>query len=417
MQMIRQAAPLAIIVDDEPDIRKFVSIIAAEAGFAVETAAHGGELLQVLGNRSPAVVVLDLHMSQSDGIQVMNELATHHVATKIVIFSGSDQRILETSADIARQRGLTVSAILQKPTRRAELFQVLRQLNLESAPFSPATLRTCLDERRLTLHYQPKISLPTFDVVGCEALLRCTDPAGRAVSPELVISTAEDAGLVDDITEWVLQEAVEQRRLWSEQGLPLGIAVNLSARSSFNRDLPEMFATLCHDQHVPCDAVTVELTESAVMNDQLLGMEAIVRFRLKGFKLSIDDFGTGYSSLLRLKQLPFTEIKVDKSFVTTMHASRDNAIIVKAIIQLAQSMEMHSVIEGVEDQQALDFVTGLGCNEVQGYFVSRPTVGSDIPGFVKAWQWRKHGMYRHSDQTQPRVEGTDHQETPVEHHR
>src|SRR3546814_20229786 len=117
---------------------------------------------------------------------------------------------------------------------------------------------------------------------------------------------------------------------------------------------------------LPFSAVTVELTESAVMDDRLLATEAMVRLRLKGFNLSIDDFGTGYSSLLRLKHIPFTEMKVDKSFVVALHQSRDNAVIVKAIIQLARNLEMRCVTEGVEDRKALEFVVGQGCDEAQG---------------------------------------------------
>jgi EAL domain-containing protein (putative c-di-GMP-specific phosphodiesterase class I) len=128
------------------------------------------------------------------------------------------------------------------------------------------------------------------------------------------------------------------------------------------------------------------------MDDRLLAMETMVRLRLKGFRLSIDDFGTGYSSLLRLKQLPFTELKVDKSFVIGLHDSRDHAVIVRAIIQLARNLEMRSVVEGVEDEKALDFVAGLGCNEAQGYFIARPMAGPELSGFTKTWQWRQDSL-------------------------
>lgn len=390
MQAPGQIAPLTIVVDDEPSIREFVKTVAEQAGFAVEMAADGRELLAMLSDRSPSVIILDLNMSDTDGVQVMRELAARHLKSKIVIFSGSDVRVLETSSEIARQRGLTISAVLQKPVRKVELLNILRQINLESELFSSTTLRSCLDENLITLHYQPKISLPSLEAVGCEALLRCQDPAGRAVPPETVIAVAEKAGMIDEVTEWVFRHAMEQRRHWSEQGLDLGIAVNLSARCSFNQDLPELFVDCCNKNNVPMEAVTIELTETAVMNDQLLAMETMVRLRLKGFDLSIDDFGAGYSSLLRLKQMPFTEMKVDKSFVTALHDSRDNAVIVKAIIQLARSLEMRCVVEGVEDQAALDFASGFGCDAAQGYFIARPMPATEIAGFIKSWQWRKN---------------------------
>jgi EAL domain-containing protein (putative c-di-GMP-specific phosphodiesterase class I) len=128
------------------------------------------------------------------------------------------------------------------------------------------------------------------------------------------------------------------------------------------------------------------------MDDELVSRETLVRLRLKGFKLSVDDFGTGYSSLLRLKQLPFTEIKIDKSFVTNLHGSRDDAAITKAIIQLARSLDLRCVIEGAETQQAIDYAARLGCDEAQGYFISKPIASAQLDAFMKTWQWRKNAL-------------------------
>jgi EAL domain-containing protein (putative c-di-GMP-specific phosphodiesterase class I) len=392
MQGSEHAVPVAIVVDDEPDIREYVASVAQEAGFEIKTAGSGSELLSILAEPFPHIIVLDLNMANSDGVQVMRELAVRRVSSKIVIFSGTDLRIIEASSEIARQHGLAIGAILQKPVRKAELLRVLQRLNQESAPFSWATLQACLAGKLLTLHYQPKIAVPSFEVVGCEALLRCVDPVGRAIPPETVVSVAESGGIIDEVTEWVFREAIAQRQRWSAQGLEMDVSVNLSARSTFNQDLPELFAAICAENGVPTGAVTIELTESSVMDDRLLAMETMVRLRLKGFRLSIDDFGTGYSSLLRLKQLPFTELKVDKSFVIGLHDSRDHAVIVRAIIQLARNLEMRSVVEGVEDEKALDFVAGLGCNEAQGYFIARPMAGPELSGFTKTWQWRQDSL-------------------------
>lgn len=389
MPKTEPSAPLAIVVDDDPAIRQFVGAVAELAGFTVAKAENGQELLGLLNDRSPALIILDLHMASIDGVAVMRELAARRITSKIVIFSGSDLRVLETSSEIARQRGLTITAVLQKPVRKEDLLQLLRRVILENEVFSAATLRECMSQKLIALHYQPKISLTSHQVIGVEALLRCSDPVGRPIGPEAVIAIAEDAEIVDELTEWVFREAVGQQRRWSEQGTNLGMAINLSARCSFNQDLPELFAGICAELEVPNDAVTIELTESAVMNDQLLAMESIVRLRLLGFRLSIDDFGIGYSSLLRLKSLPFTEMKVDKSFVTALHESRDNSVIVRAIVQLARSLEMESVVEGIEDQAAMDFATSLGCHAAQGYFIGRPVPGPEIGGFMKAWHWRQ----------------------------
>lgn len=396
MQGCGNVALMAFVVDDEPAIREFVAAVARQAGFDVKMAGSGNELLGLLAESFPHIIILDLNMANTDGVQVMRQLAERAVGSKIVIFSGSDVRVIEASSEIAQQRGLTIGAILQKPVRKVELLEVLQRLARESAPFTPATLRACLDAHLITLSYQPKISLPSCEVVGCEALLRCVDPGGRAVAPEKVIAVAEDGGLVDEVTEWVFREAIRQLEHWSRAGLDLGIAVNFSPRSTFNQDLPELLSGICAEQRVATDAVTVELTETAVMDDRLSAMETLVRLRLKGFRLSIDDFGTGYSSLLRLKQLPFTELKVDKSFTIALHGSRDNAVIVRAMIQLAKNLDMRSVIEGVEDKAALEFVARSGAAEAQGYFIGRPVGGVEVPGFIKTWAWKRGSLQQNS---------------------
>lgn len=384
-----ESRPLAIIVDDEAGIRRFVRLAAEEAGFDVMEAESGSHLLEKLADCAPALIVLDLQMSSTDGVETLRELAERKVTAKIILFSGTDIRTLESTRDIARRRGIDISAILQKPVRRNELIDKLRQLNLESQPFTANTLRKCLDQQLVSVHYQPKLSLGTLDIVGAEALLRCRDEIGRFIPPDKVVETAEAAGMIDELTERVFRLALQQRQTWSQSRMDLDMAINVSPRCSFDRRFPELLADLCAETNVPATAVTIELTETAVMDTEILGMEALIRLRLKGFRLSIDDFGTGYSSLIRLKQLPFSEIKVDKSFVIDLAGSRDNEVIVKTIIRLAQDMDLHCVIEGVEDQDALRYAARLGCNDAQGYFIARPMPGADIPGFLKTWAWRK----------------------------
>lgn len=386
------SAPQLFVVDDEPGICQFVAAVGTQAGFLSRTAASAKDLLVLLGESLPAVIVLDLNMAETDGVQILAELANRQLAAKIIIFSGSDVRVLESVRQLAEQQGLTIAAILQKPVRKAQLFDIFQRIYQENEPFSVATLRGCLEQNLLSLHFQPKISLATFDVIGCEALLRCRDNAGRPIAPEVVVTTAEESGMIDELSIWTFREAIGHRARWSDLGLDLSVAINLSARSAGNPELPSLFAAICAEKQVAPDSITIELTESAAMDDALVSTETLVRLRLKGFKLSVDDFGTGYSSLLRLKQLPFTEIKIDKSFVANVHGSRDDAAITKAIIHLARSLDLRCVIEGAETQQAIDYAAGLGCDEAQGYFVSKPLANAQLEAFLKTWQWRKNAL-------------------------
>jgi EAL domain-containing protein (putative c-di-GMP-specific phosphodiesterase class I) len=377
-----------LVVDDDAGLRKFAEMLTEAAGFRPETAASGVEALSRVEALDPAVVLLDLQMPGKDGIDVMHGMAEIKSRAKLVIF-GHDRRTLDVAAEIARQRGLAVAAALSKPLAADKLREVLARLSLELCTFDEDRLRECLDAGLIALHYQPKIRLPEREVVGVEALLRCLDSAGRPISPEAVLNVAEQCGAVDELSQAVFAVAIKQRRAWSDEGLDLGMAVNLSARGAVGRDLPERLHDLCMSNGVPPESVTIELTETAVMNDNLLAMETLVRLRLRGFHLSIDDFGTGYSSLVRLQQLPFSELKIDKSFVTMRQKSPENDVIIRTLSQLASNLDLNCVIEGVEDEETLNLAESVGCNCAQGYLISPALPPDSVPRFAKEWRTRQ----------------------------
>ena len=372
MDATRQNRPVTLIVDDEPGIRNFVQHVAESVGMQAVGAVSGSDALSKLKTLSPTIIVMDMQMPNGDGVQLIQGLAGLHIKAKIVIISGADTRLLEVSAEIARQRGLDIGAVLHKPVRFEELRRTLSELYSATMPFSATSLRKIIDSETPILHYQPKVRLTDAGFCGVEALLRCRDAADRPVDPEFAIDLAEHSGLMTELNDRIFREAVEQRRQWSENGRELDIAINLCASVSFERDLPERLTEMCEEHKVPSTAIILEMTERALERDNLVAMETMTRLRLMGFRLSIDDFGAGHSSLVRLRQMPFTELKIDKSFVTNLERSSENAVIVRSLVQLAQNLEMHCVIEGVEDAYALKFAAGLGCSEAQGYHIARP---------------------------------------------
>jgi EAL domain-containing protein (putative c-di-GMP-specific phosphodiesterase class I) len=401
-----QNRPLTLIVDDEPGIRNFVQHVAESVGMQAVGASSGSDALAKLKTISPAIIVMDMQMPNGDGVQLIQGLAGLGIKAKIVIISGADTRLLEVSAEIARQRGLDIGAVLHKPVRFEELRRTLSELYSTTMPFSATTLRTLIDGDMPILHYQPKIRLNDASFFGVEALLRCHDAANRAVAPELAISIAEQAGLMSELNTRIFRSAIEQRRLWSEGGRELNVAINIPASASFDLDLPDQLAAICAEQHVPNDAIILEMTESCLERDNLVAMETMARLRLMGFHLSIDDFGTGHSSLVRLRQMPFTELKIDRSFVVKLEKSTENAVIVRSLVQLAQNLEMNCVIEGVEDAYALKFAAELGCNEAQGFHIARPMSASEIREFELTWRWRRASLETpvgHLPATEPAV--------------
>ena len=235
----------------------------------------------------------------------------------------------------------------------------------------------------LRLVYQPKVSCADGSLVRVEALMRWTDAELGAVSPTRFVPLAEAHGLIDALTQWALRNALRQWRSWKADGLDTAVAVNISAVSLEHLDFPDLVERMCRALDVPIDRLVLELTEGATQPLIKL-MDTLTRFRIKGVGLAVDDFGTGYSGLIQLRRLPFTEIKIDRQFVTDLPHSRDDAVIVRAVVELAHGLGLSVTAEGVETIEQLATLRDFGCDLVQGYLLAHPLE----PGDLVAWASR-----------------------------
>jgi len=238
-------------------------------------------------------------------------------------------------------------------------------------------LQLAVERGELSLLYQPKIAFGSGSVVGAEALTRWQHPTSGSIDPSTFIPLAERAGIIDSLTDWVLGTALKQWVSWRDQGVTMNVAVNISALTLRDVDFPDALQRRCQLEGVPPEQVTVELTEGATQHVVRL-LDTLTRFRIKGMGVALDDFGTGYSSLLQLRQLPFTELKIDQHFIHDATTAEDSRLIVKSVIDLAHALGLKAVAEGVEDSATLDLLAALGCDEVQGYFVARPMAPGDL---------------------------------------
>jgi len=245
-----------------------------------------------------------------------------------------------------------------------------------------------LEEQRLRMVYQPKVSLRDGALIRVEALVRWDDPELGPVEPSRFVPLAEEHGLIDDLTQWGLRTILRQWLDWREEGLDTCIAFNISALSLQHLDFPDLVERMCRALDVPTDRLVLELTEGATQPLVKL-MDTLTRFRIKGIGLAIDDFGTGYSSLMQLRQLPFTEVKVDRGFVADLPRSRDCRLIVQSITELAHGLGLTATAEGVETLEQLRLVRELGCDVVQGYLISPPLAAEELQPwrrkFRRAW--------------------------------
>jgi len=233
-------------------------------------------------------------------------------------------------------------------------------------------LRHAVEHGELRLYYQPKVSLDSSTVHAAEALIRWVHPTRGLVPPGLFIPFAEHTGYIKVLTHWVLGEAIRQCGVWRREGLQLQVSVNISARDLMNRDLPDAISALLTEHEVPAGMLCLEITESGFMEDPAHAQKVLERLAQIGLQLSIDDYGTGYSSLSYIMQLPVTELKIDRSFVSHMSGDRALTTIVRSTIELGHSLGLKVIAEGVEDRQGFALLRELGCDGAQGYYMSPP---------------------------------------------
>jgi diguanylate cyclase (GGDEF)-like protein len=233
-------------------------------------------------------------------------------------------------------------------------------------------LRQALSRGQLELYYQPKIHAPSAQIMGVEALLRWHHPKRGIISPEIFIPLAERHGLIDALGDWVIDEACQQARRWRDQGLRMRVAVNVSAHQLRHHDLPACIGDALKRHHINPALLTCEITESVAMEDTEVTMRFFTDVAALGVHLSIDDFGSGYSSLAYLRKLPATELKIDRSFVLDLETSAEARKIAQAVVQLAQSLNMTVVAEGVETDEQYRLLRSFGCDQLQGFLFAKP---------------------------------------------
>jgi diguanylate cyclase (GGDEF)-like protein len=244
--------------------------------------------------------------------------------------------------------------------------------------------RQAMETGQVKIHYQPKISLPSREILGVEALVRWRHPEFGDLHPDEFVPAVEAAGLVDALTDFVLEQSLIKVRKWMDRGLRIGVAVNLSVRSLANLSFPDSVAAALTKHRVPPELLTLELTESGVMADPQRALPVLRALSNHGVVLAVDDFGTGYSSLAYLRQLPVDEVKIDKSFVFGMGSDLGDLAVVRSIVELGHSLGLTVVAEGVEEDVARDQLAAMGCDVAQGYLISRPLSEERLEAWLQA---------------------------------
>ncbi|MDP1784230.1 MAG: EAL domain-containing protein, partial [Sulfuricurvum sp.] len=306
-------------------------------------------------------------------------VTTPSIGIAIYPYDGEDFETLLKNADTAMYQAKRFSRnAFHFFTQEMQLHSA-RNLQLVNA------LRHALERNELQLHYQPQISTQDGRIIGAEALLRWTHPKLGMISPAEFIPIAEDSGQIIQIGEWVLRTAVHQMKAWKENGFnPMVIAVNLSAVQFQQKNIVELITNILDEAQLPHEYLELELTEAVTMNNPQSAIAVMNRLHAQGIRMSIDDFGTGYSSLSYLKQFKVYKLKIDQSFIRNIADDPEDQAIVRAIIDMAKSLGLQTIAEGVETAQQLAFLRHYKCNEIQGYYYSKPLSVVEFENFFKS---------------------------------
>lgn len=389
-----------VILDDNEPVAQFLASVGRGCNWRVDTVSNGTDFQALIAASPPDAIMLDLQLGSSDGVEQLHFLRELGFRGAIILMSGFDARVLASAGDIGASLGLSIVGVLEKPAPVARVRALLDAIARGGAAPAVATaavepagealtaaaVARAMDAGWLELHLQPIVTARHHVVAAAEALVRCRDPMLGLVEPDRFIAAAEEnPEVIDRLTMWVAETGAAQYSKLAATGRDIRICINVSGRSLGSLDFADRMAAVLERGAVPQGAIGLEITESVATHDLDATASVLTRLRLKGFPLAIDDFGTGHSSLTTLRRLPFSTIKIDKSFVSELETSSDSLTIVRAVIGLAHDLHLTSVAEGVTSADVADRLADLGIDCLQGYHFSGPLPFDGFMAWLRDW--------------------------------
>lgn len=393
-------SPSIQLLDDDPFILILLKGMLLKQGVQrIETNVDTEEVLHQVATETfmPEIIFLDLHMPKIDGLAVIRELALINYRGHIALMSGDNDTVLRAAAKLANAHNIKVLGYLKKPIKpqhlsvilqrwRSEPFTAEQERALLRDSYSSEDLKTAIMRGEITNYYQPKVRLSTGEVCGLEALARWQHPTKGLISPSVFIPLAEQYGLIDQLTQQVVENALMEMKRWEVLGAHWGpVAINISMDSLRSADLIEKIFRQIGTSSITPEQLSFEVTESRLIEDTCNALEILTRLRLHNFNVSLDDFGTGYATFSQLIDFPFTELKIDQRFVHGASHDREVKHFYNVSLRLANDFYLSVVAEGVEDRSDWDFVQASGDVLAQGFFIARPMPAAALNDWHLEW--------------------------------
>lgn len=384
-----------LLVDDSALQRECAAELLETLGLSlIAQAASGREALTLLRRLAeqqlpPPLLILDLEMPEMDGIELLLQLHEEDLCPSVVLSSGCEEAVVATVLDMIRTLRLPLLGNLPKPLSGKDLHGLLQHLpHLASPPVEEAirptvsvtvpSLREALRQGHMRPYYQPKIDLKSGQLLGYEVLARWQDPRQGMLYPGDFIALATESGLLPELTFQLVEQVLADAARLQQQGWTPSMAVNIDISMLANRNFANELIARVQASGARAEQLILEVTESALMHDTAATLASVGRLRLAGFGLSIDDYGTGFSTLQQLTRLPFTELKIDRAFVTSAHRNRRSLAILQSAIDMSVRLRLPSIAEGVETIDEVRLLCALGCSAAQGYLFARPMPGEAL---------------------------------------
>ena len=384
-----------LVAEDHEFQRKtLVRALQGLGALHILEAADGHDALACFHNAPQAIdiIICDLDMPNMDGMEFIRHLGETGTKASIVLTSALDRKLISSVETMTQAYGINLLGAIEKPATPQKLQDLIKRHGTSApGPAAPqaaipeAEIIEALDKAQFEPFFQPKVDLVKGEVVGAEALARWRHPQRGMVPPYAFIRVLEDRGLIDKLTWIMVDRSAAACVAWRGQGLPVTVSVNLSPKSLEDPALADRITELVQKRGLQPRDMILEITESAAMTDVARALENLARLRVKGFGLSIDDYGTGYSSMQQLARIPFTELKIDRSFVTDAATHGQRGVMLESSIDMAHKLGLKVVAEGVETRADWNQLKRIGCSLAQGYFIAKPMPAAEFVDWAFEW--------------------------------
>lgn len=389
MSSSRNSARL-LVLDDDAELGELIGELGRRAGFEPAVTTDGSAFNEELGRAAPDLIVLDLQMPGTDGIQVLKDLAAGGSTAAILLVSGMDQRTIASAEHFGRNAGLNIVGHLQKPFAPETLLSRLSSAHEAARRLTPADLARAIEEGEMSLRYQPvvrRLRSGAWHAESVEALLRWQHPSLGLLIPAQFLSLIDSdrSELMKQLTDFVFERGIEQLRVWQKDGLHIGLRVNVAAGLIADGGFPDRLEALLREHDADPELLTIEMRDVADLGHSSKGADILTRLRLKSIKLALDDFGAAGASFGGWYTLPFGELKLDRSLVSDIEKAAGAAVLVGGLVDVAHRLDMACCAIGVETAGQLAILDELGCDLAQGFHIGAPQPAAKLQQALSDW--------------------------------